>query len=99
MNQAAQDTEGSAIVPKLSLSCMNSKGFISKNASSLDPYGILPDLDGSIRDIGPYKNLIQITRSSLDINRFTECLSAVRKLRLLPGSLMQCDNLNSNSLH
>ncbi|XP_031259579.1 uncharacterized protein LOC116117710 [Pistacia vera] len=91
MNQSAQDREGSAIVPKLSLSCMNSKGFISKNASSLDPYGILPDLDGSIRDIGPYKNLIHITRSFLDINRFAECLSAVRKLRVLMHKLSNVD--------
>lgn len=88
INQASHDREGSAVVPKLGLSCINSKGFaINQNASKLDPYGILPDLDGSIRDIGPYKNLIQITRSSLDINRFTECKPALRKLRLIPGSL------------
>ncbi|KAL9418433.1 hypothetical protein AB3S75_036402 [Citrus x aurantiifolia] len=92
INQASHDREGSAVVPKLGLSCINSKGFaINQNASKLDPYGILPDLDGSIRDIGPYKNLIQITRSSLDINRFTECKPALRKLRVLMDQLSDVD--------
>uniref|UniRef100_A0A803P1J4 DUF547 domain-containing protein n=1 Tax=Cannabis sativa TaxID=3483 RepID=A0A803P1J4_CANSA len=62
LNQTSVDREGSPIVPKLTLSCMNSKGFIGKtsfnckppaflfnyNSSFSDPYGILPDLD--IRD-------------------------------------------------
>ncbi|KAL5734697.1 hypothetical protein ACOSP7_032558 [Xanthoceras sorbifolium] len=102
MKQASSlDREGSsAIVQKLSLSCMNTKGFTAKssftffthnNASNLDPYGILPDLDGSIRDIGPYKNLIQITRSSLDINRFMESFPAIEKLRVLMHKLSNVD--------
>ena len=99
LNQAttSMDKEGSAIVPKINLSCMNSKGFIGKtqfincksptflfnlnSSPNVDPYGILPDLDGSIRDIGPYKNFIQLTSSSLDITRFPECLAGIRKLR------------------
>lgn len=101
INQASQqfsEGEGSPIIPKLSLSFMKSKGFLSKtsfsykapllfafnqNSSNSDPYSILPDLDERIRDIGPYKNLIQITRSSLDIRHFTENLHSpgVGKLR------------------
>lgn len=101
LNRASLDREGiSAIVPKLTLPCMKSKGFIAKttfnscravptfqfnddSTSNLDPYGMLPDLDGHVRDVGPYKNFIQITRSSIDIGRFTECLPAMRKLRLI----------------
>lgn len=96
LNRTSLDKEGSASVPKLSLSCMNSKGFMAKtslincrspsflfnhNNSSIDPYGILPDLDGSLRDVGPYKNFIHITRNSLHLNRFSECLTGIGKLR------------------
>lgn len=112
INQAPKDREGSDVAQKLSLSCMNSKSSQAKtsfnckaplfafnrNASNLDPYGILPDLDGSIRDIGPYKDLIQITRSSLDINHFTECLPAARKLRLIPGALSKLWSLKTSMI-
>ncbi|GLT89047.1 hypothetical protein SLE2022_070500 [Rubroshorea leprosula] len=105
LNQAPEDQEGSAIIPKLSLSCMNPKGFMAKtsfnckapsfpfnhNASNIDPYGILPDLDGIVRDIGPYKNFIQITSQSLDISRFSECLIALGKLRVLMHKLSTVD--------
>ncbi|KAJ4848706.1 hypothetical protein Tsubulata_033727 [Turnera subulata] len=95
--------EGLAIVPKISLSCMSSKGSktsfnckasllpLNHNLSNLDPYGIMPDLDSSIRDIGPYKNFIQITRNSLDTSRFAECLSTNGKLRILMQKLGNVD--------
>lgn len=97
LNQASMEREGSATVPKLTLPCMKSKGFMAKttfncktstflfndNTSNLDPYGILPDFDGTVRDFGPYENFVQVTRSSLDIGRISECLPAMRKLRLL----------------
>lgn len=93
LNQTSLDREGSPIVRKLALSCMNSKGFMGKtsfnckpttflfndSSSNSDPYGILPDLD--VRDVGPYKNFIQITSSSVDVTRFSECLTGFRKLR------------------
>ncbi|XVF23908.1 hypothetical protein REPUB_Repub13aG0080200 [Reevesia pubescens] len=105
LNQASQDTEGSAIFPKLSLSCMASKGYMAKtslnfksplfpfkkNTSNIDPYGILPELDGILRDIGPYKNFIQITGHSLDVGRFSECLVAIGKLRVLMHKLSNID--------
>jgi len=90
-----QDTEELAIVPKLSLSCMNSKGPktlfnykasifpFNRNESNLDPYRIMPDLDNTVRDIGPYKNFIQIERNSLDVRRLPECLPMAGKLRCL----------------
>lgn len=88
--------EGSVAISKLTLSCMNSKGFIPKTSisckspsflsnchtSKVDPYGILPDtLDGSVRDVGPYKNFIQITRSSFEISRLSDCLMGIQKIR------------------
>lgn len=53
----------------------------NQNTSNIDPYGILPELDGILRDIGPYKTFIQITRHSLDVSQFSECLPAIGKLR------------------
>ncbi|PON76334.1 Ternary complex factor MIP1, leucine-zipper [Trema orientale] len=103
LNQTSMDREGSPIVPKLALSCMNSKGLIGKasfnckpptflfnySSSNSDPYDILPDLD--LRDVGPYKNFIHITSSSLDITRFSECLTGFRRLRVLMHKLCSVD--------
>ncbi|KAM7492031.1 hypothetical protein LguiA_034952 [Lonicera macranthoides] len=66
LNQPPMDRIGSSMIPKHTLSCMNSKGFISKNSfncicnvpassrddttSNIDPYGILLDIDGINRD-------------------------------------------------
>ncbi|KAJ6720451.1 hypothetical protein OIU85_023645 [Salix viminalis] len=104
LNQAPpHDREELAIVPKLSLSCMNPKGpktlFSSKasifpfnhNESNLDPYRIMPDLDSIVRDIGPYKNFIQIERNSLDVRRLSECLPMAGKLRVLMRRLCNVD--------
>lgn len=95
MNQAPLDNEGSVFVPKLALSCMNSKNFIPKtsfyckvptvyfsdNALYHDPYEKLQESDSTVRYIGPYKNFIQITRKSLDTSRVSECFLAMRELR------------------
>ncbi|KAK4579177.1 hypothetical protein RGQ29_029021 [Quercus rubra] len=105
LNQASMEREGSATVPKLTLPCMKSKGFMAKttfncktstflfsdNTSNLDPYGILPDFDGTVRDFGPYENFIQVTRSSLDIGHISESLPAMRKLRFLMHRLCNVD--------
>ncbi|KAF3952443.1 hypothetical protein ACB098_06G158300 [Castanea mollissima] len=105
LNQASMEREGSAAVPKLTLPCMKSKGFMAKttfncktstflfndNTSNLDPYGKLPDFDGLVRDFGPYENFIQVTRSSLDIGRISERLPAMRKLRFLMHRLCNVD--------
>lgn len=94
LNKASLDREESETVPRLTLPCIKSTGLIAKassnskapsnsNVSCLDPYGISSDLDCTARDVGSYKNFIQITRSSLDIDRFSQCLPAFRKLRLI----------------
>ncbi|XP_059628121.1 uncharacterized protein LOC132270921 [Cornus florida] len=104
LNKVSVDSKGSAVAPKHALSCMNPKGLVSKttfnckapifsfddNVSSLDPYRILPDFD-AIRDVGPYKNFIQITRSSLDTSRVTEFFSAIGKSRDLMNRLCNVD--------
>ncbi|KAG8390858.1 hypothetical protein BUALT_Bualt01G0127300 [Buddleja alternifolia] len=101
LNQATFKNKGSTNLSKHSLTCMNSKGLVSKatfscktavfpfnnNAFQLDPYGIFPEPDFTIRDVGPYKNFIQITRSTVDANRLSECLPAMRRLRVLMQKL------------
>ncbi|KAK9156670.1 hypothetical protein Scep_003244 [Stephania cephalantha] len=59
--------------------------------SIFDPYGILADLDHTVRDVGPYKNYIRLTRSTLDMSRLTECLPANGKLRFLMHKLCNVD--------
>lgn len=99
LNQASLDIkESETSVSRLTLSCMQSKSFISMtnssnykthsylsngNASCLDPYGISADLDCKARDVGPYKNFIQISSSSLETEFFSQCLPAFRKLRFI----------------
>ena len=99
LNRSSMEREESATLPKLTLSCMKSTGFIARtsfscktpsflsdgNVSSLDPYGISSDMDCTARDVGPYKDFIQITRNSLDIECFSQCMPALRKLRLILG--------------
>ncbi|RVX13873.1 hypothetical protein CK203_010197 [Vitis vinifera] len=72
-------TEGSATVPRLTLPCMTSKAFISKasfnskvptfsyevTASNLDPYGILQDLDGSLRKLAFLQHGLPSTQEKL----------------------------------
>ncbi|KAE9615052.1 putative ternary complex factor MIP1, leucine-zipper [Lupinus albus] len=106
LNQTSSlDRQESETVPKLTLSCIKSTSFMAKtsfncktpsflsngNASYLDPYGISSDLDCTSRDIGPYKDFIQITRNSLNIDNFSQCSSAFRKLRLLMHKLCDVD--------
>ncbi|KAF6148071.1 hypothetical protein GIB67_024246 [Kingdonia uniflora] len=97
---AQPDCKGSV---KLSLSCLNSKGLVSKTSfnckepvfffnesnSILDPYGRVND--GTVRDIGPYKNFIQFTRNSLDLSHLPDCFSANEKLRFLMQKLCTVD--------
>ncbi|XP_058099264.1 uncharacterized protein LOC131243739 isoform X2 [Magnolia sinica] len=101
--QPTADEPSSAAIPKLALSCMSSRGFMSKTTfncktpmsddhrSTLDPYGVLSDQDGPLGDVGPYKNFIHFTKSSLDMSRVSECLPAVRKLRVLMDRLCSVD--------
>ncbi|XP_028792688.1 uncharacterized protein LOC114748455 isoform X2 [Neltuma alba] len=91
--------EPDAGAPKLTLSCMKSTGFACKTPSflsdpyvlSTDPYGISSDSDCLARDVGPYKEFIHITSSSLHIDRFSQCLPAFGKLRVLINKLCEVD--------
>ncbi|XP_031383111.1 uncharacterized protein LOC116197201 [Punica granatum] len=99
LNRSPQDyQDGNNNASKLALTCMTSKSFTGRtsfsndNPTNLDPYGIFSDSDGtSFRDVGPYRNFIQITRGSLEISRFPECLLAIRKLRALLQKLCDVD--------
>lgn len=95
LNQPFPDSEEGSDISQKQISCMNSKSFISKtsftctapafffhnNGSDFDPYSILLDFDGAVRDIGPYKTFTQITRSTLDHTRVSECSIEIGKLR------------------
>ncbi|KAL7108965.1 hypothetical protein ACP275_06G146200 [Erythranthe tilingii] len=65
------------------------------SSHDIDPYEILPELPDAInnRDVGPYKNFIQITTSTLDPTRLSECLPAMRRLRVLMQKLSKI-NIN-----
>lgn len=99
LNQTMCKSKGSTNLSKQTLTCINSKGLVSKatfscktpvfpfndNSSYLDPYEILPEPDANIRDIGAYKNFMQITKHTLDTSRFSECLPVMRRLRYVPA--------------
>ncbi|WOG93932.1 hypothetical protein DCAR_0313220 [Daucus carota subsp. sativus] len=104
LNQDTLGSGGSSMIPKHSLSCMNSKGFskISFNCIVptfpfdddtlyLQPYGTLIGFDDSISSYGPYKNFIQITSNSLATNCISECYTAMKKLRFLMHKLCNVD--------
>ncbi|KAK8517548.1 hypothetical protein V6N13_127718 [Hibiscus sabdariffa] len=50
-----------------------------------DPYGICSDLKS--RDIGPYKHLCAIEAKTIDLNRSTNALFLINKLKFLLGKL------------
>ncbi|XP_077243883.1 ternary complex factor MIP1 leucine-zipper protein (Protein of unknown function, DUF547) isoform X2 [Tasmannia lanceolata] len=99
------DFESSSVVPKLTLSCMSSKGFMTKtplncrtpvfysddNRTLLDPYSVFSDLEGTFGDVGPYKNFMHFTRSSLDMTQVSQCFSVIGKLRVLMHKLCYVD--------
>lgn len=60
-------------------------------ASNLDPYGILVDIDGSHREIGSYKNFIQISRTSLNTSHISECVPQMGKLRTMVQKFSNVD--------
>lgn len=92
LNQTRSRIKETTNLTKNSLTCMNSKGLVSKatfscrtpvfpfneNGTHLDPYEIS---DVNIRDVGPYKNFIHITISTVDATRLSECLPAMQRLR------------------
>ncbi|XP_073008359.1 uncharacterized protein [Typha latifolia] len=64
---------------------------ILQKVGQQDPYGIF-EIEGSIlRDLGPYKNLVRFTSSSLDFRCFSHSLPLLNKLRDLMNSLSEVD--------
>lgn len=98
LNQTERMTLGSSQyggVPKLTLSCMSSKSFISKASiinckastfhSRLDPYGLFHDLDATSHvHATPYKKFVACTRSSLDMTQLSHsCLPEIERIRYI----------------
>ncbi|XP_010554611.1 PREDICTED: uncharacterized protein LOC104824281 isoform X2 [Tarenaya hassleriana] len=102
MNQVSPGKAEGDVVPKRqSLPHSRRQSFSRKantytcyyqNTLNLDPYRILSDSSGVIRDVGPYNNFIHITKSSLDVSSFTHyCSPAVPRLRVLMEKLAEVE--------
>ncbi|KAK8965801.1 hypothetical protein KSP40_PGU002095 [Platanthera guangdongensis] len=60
---------------------INSSLSTHKEAGQKDPYGIF-EIEGSLlRDVGPYKNLVRFTSSSLELKGISSCLLMLNNLR------------------
>ncbi|XP_075084109.1 uncharacterized protein LOC107803268 isoform X4 [Nicotiana tabacum] len=86
----------SSFICKTSLNCTTAAAAaptftFNDYASNLDPYGILLDTDGSQREIGSYKNFIQVSRTSLNTSHISECLPEMGKLRSMVHKLSSVD--------
>ncbi|OIT37382.1 PREDICTED: uncharacterized protein LOC109240852 [Nicotiana attenuata] len=88
----------SSFICKTSLNCTTTAAAaaaptftFNDYASNLDPYGILLDTDGSQREIGSYKNFIQVSRTSLNTSHISECLPEMGKLRSMVHKLSNVD--------
>lgn len=85
LNQVSSKTKGDVEFSRRPSSCSRKSNTYShyQNAMNLDPYHVLPDSSGGFtRDIGPYKNFIHISRSSIDVTSLTYyCSPAVPRLR------------------
>ncbi|CAH9121354.1 unnamed protein product [Cuscuta epithymum] len=90
--QPLSNKKSKRFMSRTSLSCTTLCTFsFNDYASNLDPYGILQDSDGSITQIGSYKNFIEVSRSSLDTKHISECLPEMGKLRILLQKLKHAD--------
>ena len=73
-------------LPKISLSCISSKGSTSKpnfgcKTSTYRSDEAVPEIHGAAGETGSYKNLVSVTRSSLDIDRMNQCYVSIGNLR------------------
>ncbi|KAF9597944.1 hypothetical protein IFM89_023315, partial [Coptis chinensis] len=66
---------------------------LQKESKQQDPYGIFDIEDSIPRDIGPYKNLVRFTSSSLDPKRVSSSSSSplLQKLRVLINNLQNVE--------
>ncbi|XP_078447005.1 uncharacterized protein LOC144715874 isoform X2 [Wolffia australiana] len=105
------NVDPSNFLPKLTLSCMSSKGSTSKSNIScktpafssdesnpaLNPHGLLPGIDGTVGERGPYKNFISITKNSLDMGCMSHCFFRIGDLRGLIHRLRKVDVSSLNN--
>ncbi|XP_020884842.1 uncharacterized protein LOC9315878 isoform X1 [Arabidopsis lyrata subsp. lyrata] len=95
LNHVSSKTKGDVSLSRRPSSCSRKSNTYSyyQNAMNLDPYHVLQDSSGGVtRDIGPYKNFIHISRSSIDVTRFTHyCSPAVPRLSILMEKLSEVD--------
>ncbi|KAJ0984003.1 hypothetical protein J5N97_002359 [Dioscorea zingiberensis] len=68
-------------VSKLSISCINS--IISCKSDPMQVLGI----DGAARNIGLYKNCVQLTRNSFDMSRIHLCVADIARVQILIDKL------------
>ncbi|XP_068646164.1 uncharacterized protein [Aristolochia californica] len=100
----AVELEKSGVISRSSISSPISRSFRSENSSNSksgllipkdfgqqDPYGIFDIEDSLPRDIGPYKNYLKFTSSSLDAKSISSCVPLLRKLRVLISKLHDVD--------
>ncbi|KAL2333582.1 hypothetical protein Fmac_014795 [Flemingia macrophylla] len=78
-----KDKNGESTTPSLSASVFNQ---CSKEKDQLcDPYGICSE--SKTREVGPYKNLCEVKGSAVDLNRTTNAVFLIHKLKFLLGKL------------
>lgn len=70
---------------------MKTSVSFQKETGQLDPCGVFEVEDSLTRDIGPYKNLIRCTSSSLDLKNISSSLQLLGKLRNLMNNLRKVD--------
>ncbi|XVF59462.1 hypothetical protein PTKIN_Ptkin07bG0278100 [Pterospermum kingtungense] len=73
---------GSGTLPSQSVVSSHER---SKESDCQDPYGICSD--SKTRDIGPYKHLCAIEANTVDLNRRTNALFLIHRLKFLLGKL------------
>ncbi|KAJ4979111.1 hypothetical protein NE237_009891 [Protea cynaroides] len=77
----------------ISLSSKPNLSLQKGSSRQQDPYGIFDDEDSIPRDIGPYKNFVRFTSSSLDPKNISSSSSVplLQKLRVLMNNLCKLD--------
>lgn len=79
---------------KLHISCMRSNSLVGRSShcktstssskdtsQKLDLCGVPPEADGTGRDMGSNRKLVNVTQASLDMSRISLCIPSIGKLR------------------
>ncbi|XP_047155351.1 uncharacterized protein LOC124826556 isoform X2 [Vigna umbellata] len=79
----SKDKIGEAKTPSRSASAFNQ--FSKEKDQLCDPYGICPE--SKTREVGPYKRLCEVKASTVDMNRASNAVFLIQRLRFLLGKL------------